>query len=369
MRVVFILPDETGCTWYRAIQPATKLFQHKLAETQTIKKGDAPEEIYELLRDTDVIVFQRPLDEKVAKLCKQKIKKVVVDYDDDLFNLSPLNPAYGGSGTKEVTWIFPDGTKSELWKDGMKNKEGKSIFNIEANKKRLEQMCEILENADLVTTTTDYLSKVFKKYNKNVVVLPNSIDFDRWKTLPLIKTNEIRIGWMGGWSHYEDWCLISKSLEEVFKRYSYLNLKLVLMGYHFKGTTKNIPEDKIEFHFWEKYNAYPLRVASLNLDIGLIPLTNTKFNRCKSSIKFYELSALKIPCVVSNVIPYKIDVKHNRTGLLYNTDFEFIKQLSKLIEDVKLREEIGESAYKEVNYRWNIDKTINKWADEYRRLL
>ncbi len=368
-RIVFLVPGESGCDFYRAIQPAVKISHHNIADVQMAKKGDGEEQILQYLEEADIIVFQRPLDKRVLRLCKQKIKKIVVDYDDDLLNISPLNPCYATMGTQEVTWIFPDGTKAQLWKDGMRNSLGKVDFDLKKNKERQEIMREILTNVDLITTTTDYLAEVFKKYNKNVVVLPNSIDFDKWKSLPLIKTDEIRIGWMGGWSHYEDWCSISGALEEIFKKYSYLNLKLVLMGMHFKGTTKNIPEDKVEFYFWEKYNAYPLKLSTLNIDIGLIPLVDTEFNRCKSSIKFYELASLKIPTVVSNVIPYNLDVKHNVTGLLYNNKKEFVEQLSKLIEDKALRKEIGENAYAEVHYRHNIDITIEKYATVYKELL
>lgn len=369
MRVVFLVPGESGCDFYRAIQPAIILHKHKLATIQMVKKGDGEDCIFRFLEDTDIIVFQRPLDKKVLNLCKTKIKKVVVDYDDNLFDISPFNPVYKNLGIKEVKYSFPDGTKIELWKDGMKDTRGEVIFDINKNKEHLEIMRDILIHADLVTTTTPYLAKIFKKFNKNVAVLPNAINLANWMRLPLVKTDEIRIGWMGGWSHYEDWYSIAEPLSEVFKRYSYLNLRLVLFGHHFRGTTKNILADKVEFYPWEKSNAYPLKLASLNLDIGIIPLIDTKFNRCKSSIKFYELSALKIPAVISNVPPYNIDVRHNETGLLYNNSNEFIDCLSKLIDDKILRQEMGETAYKWVRYHKNIDVLIGQWILAYKKIL
>jgi glycosyltransferase involved in cell wall biosynthesis len=50
-----------------------------------------------------------------------------------------------------------------------------------------------MQVADMVTTTTDYLAKKLKEFNKKVVILPNFMDFERWK-LPILKntSNTIR---------------------------------------------------------------------------------------------------------------------------------------------------------------------------------
>jgi len=41
------------------------------------------------------------------------------------------------------------------------------------------------------------------------------------------------------------------------------------------------------------FDAYPMRLAGLRLDIGLAPLIDNEFNHCKSKIKYFEYSIVK----------------------------------------------------------------------------
>lgn len=97
---------------------------------------------------------------------------------------------------------------------------------------------------------------------------------------------------------------------------------------------------KIHCHAWVNlYDYYP-KIGYLNFDIGLAPLQDTIFNRCKSPLKFYEYSVFGIPTAASNVIPYSLECNY----LIDNTYESWFEKLGALIENEKLRKDIAEEA-------------------------
>jgi glycosyltransferase involved in cell wall biosynthesis len=67
------------------------------------------------------------------------------------------------------------------------------------------KIIENLKKADYVTTTTEVFANEIRKYNKNVVVLPNAINPDEKQfNQPTLESDRIRVGWLGGSSHLHD---------------------------------------------------------------------------------------------------------------------------------------------------------------------
>ena len=363
MNISYFGADDGACGHYRAQLPMGKIKEKALAEVFKIEKASTLEQLDHALTYGDVIFCPHLSDERVIEVMKQVQKdgkKMVVDFDDDIFNISPLSPHYEECGTENVQYALPDGSKIPLWKDDEKG------FDIQRNKAHLERIKEVLTMADLVTTTTDILADRFGEFNSNVKVLPNCIDTDLWQPLDLKrKDDEIRLYWSGGSSHYEDWLILQDVLPAIMEKYK--NVKLVLMGHHFKGTTKGIPADRIEFHPWVPTAAYPYKSAILNPDIAIIPLQDNLFNSCKSAIKWIEMGALGVPSVVSHVSPYKeIDNGENAVFIENNDPAAWIEGISLLIEDSILRNKIGGEARQTVFNKFDINKRCQDWIDAYR---
>jgi len=195
--------------------------------------------------------------------------------------------------------------------------------------------------------------------------LPNAIDLGHWKKWPLMKGDKIRIGWTGGSTHYVDWLSIKKPLKEVFEKYGN-KIELVIQGCKWDGTLQGID---YEYHRWIDFEGHPYKTASLNLDIAIIPLWDMEFNKSKSCIKWYEFSSLGIPCVVSNMTPYKDEIINGRTALGYNTDKEFVNMLSDLIENANLRSMIGKSAKQWVEENRDLSKIALDYINVFNKNL
>ena len=367
MKVLYFLRDNGGCGWYRCVSPletAARLPGNPI-EVKHVEKGDRPDDIAQKLAWSEVVVCPRVFDEPFCaaiKQFKQLGKKVVIDWDDNIFEVSPLSPHYKDFGTKNYSHDY-DGGKLDIWVDG-KN------IDLEKNIAGLERAKVALGEADLVTTTTDLLAGVFKPFNTNVTVLPNCVDFDLWKKLPLQTHRGIRFGWTGGYSHFEDWKILAGILPE-FMRLNPTAI-LVLMGQKFEGTLKGIDPKRIEYRGWCPTPAYPYVSAILDLDFAVIPLQDSNFNNCKSPIKWLEMAALQVPSVTSFCSPYSemMDLEpENGIFIEGNSPTGWLEGLNRMAQNSRDRFLMGQQARKTVERFYDIEKNAHKWVEAFKEVL
>ncbi len=363
MKITGIVRTDGACDFYRALQPLEQLTIHTDHKAALIKAGDNAEDIEKAI-SADVILLPRVSDKEMLNVIpglKEEGKKIVIDFDDNVFDVSPCSDHYKEHGLEDVEFTLPDGSRKMVWKDGVD-------FDIAENRKNLENLKKALSLADMVTVTTPILAEAYKPYSHNVVALPNCIDFNLWRPLDLKSSDEIRLFWAGGSSHYEDLMLLQEVLPEIMKRYP--QVKLVILGMLFKAALKNIDKDRVEFHSWVPTSAYPYKVAALNPTIGIIPLVDSKFNRAKSPIKWLEMGALGVACVTSLVSPYKeIATENNGVFIRNNNAKGWVKGISLLIEDAILRAKMGGDAQRYVDTHFNAKKNAHLWTDAYMTLL
>lgn len=355
---------KNGCNFYRIAQPFRKLSQKDYfpcASSSMLKNMDEQT----LWTDvSDLIVSQCGTSEKFLEYIREnkRSKKFVLDYDDNIFEISPYNPSYKDHGTRDVRVTFGDGRVSNLWE------HGKNGFDILVNQEKMYLFEQTLKAVDLVITPSPILSGVFKKHGaRNVRVIKNFVDFETWYPVELVKDDFIRIGYQGGWSHYEDWWEIKDALAEVMKKHK--NVLLVIMGQHYEGTLQGIDKSRIVIEKWLNVESYPWKFKTLNIDIGIAPLSNNAFSVCKSEIKWEEYSALKIPCIASNIPPYSLSISNGETGFLASNKEEWIECLGKLIESKELRNAIGNKARDHVKEHYDLDKEIVQYRNAYESLF
>ena len=110
------------------------------------------------------------------------------------------------------------------------------------------------------------------------------------------------------------------------------------------------------------YSAYQKTMASLDWDVGLAPMPDTPFHRCKHYNKYIEYSAYGIPGIYSDVIPYRRAVRHGENGLLTeNTPEAWAGALDTLISDEPLRRRLAETARKEAGSKYSLAAAAALW--------
>lgn len=362
--------SQSGCDWYRIKQPLLHIRANKAAEVRLFHKGkdfdwfSSQEAANELENDfswADVLFVPRLSEPGLMAVLKQfqdMGKKIVTEWDDNFMEVNPLTQQYGYFGQEEYSEIL-NGEKLEVWKDG-KN------IDLALNRETMKNLKKGLSMADMVITTGPDIADAFRPLNKNIRICPNSVDINFWNKLPLMPRNDIRMGWFGGDTHYHDWVMISGVLREFMKRNP--GVTLVLMGGKYDGTLKGIDQRRIEYHTFVDINAYPYKAAMLDLDFALIPLVDTKFNRCKSSIKWLEMGALNVPSVTSYVPPYSelMDKVENNGIFIQDNDLHaWMQGMETLTYNSQLRKQMGEAARKTVEQFYDANKTWKYWVEAF----
>lgn len=298
------------------------------------------------------------------------------------------------------------------------------IYDIIKVNKINEKIVDNLRVTKYVTTTTKLFADEIRKFNKNVIILPNAINPDepQFKE-PTLESDRVRIGWLGGSSHLHDIQLLDQSLGKLEPIKN--KLRFVLCGFDIRGSVTEInsvtkqqtkrdikPEETVwsqyekiftqNFKFIsEDYKKFLLKYEQeeyLNandesylrvwtkpvtsyaknyskFDISLSPLKDHVFNRMKSQLKVIEAGFYKKALIASNIGPYTIDLKHclkdgnfvDGNALLVDekrNHSDWAKYIEKLVKNPNLITDMGERLYETVKDDYNL-KNVTKTRREF----
>ena len=290
MNIFFLTETESGCYKWRSAIPARYL--RRRGHQVQILSDD-----FRAYEAPDVMVIFRahyPTANRIVEWCKQRSIRVVFDTDDALDRVPRENVHY-----------------REL--------QG-----------RLDLYHFLLENADVVTTTTPVLAADLRQRNPNVVVLPNSADPEEWTVLP--RGKDMRIGWTGSATHFHDLAVALPAIRDLQKRHPFTFVLQGLcdrpslpefyaeavtahgkafvnspLGKSIKRFLVELAGIRYEFHPMVRFDQHAAKVCELALDIGIAPVVEDPFNRNKSCIKYYEYALSGALTVASRVLPYSAE--------------------------------------------------------------
>lgn len=244
---------------------------------------------------------------------------------------------------------------------------------------------ETIRKCDAVTVATEAMKENYSRFtDAPIYVLPILMDYDFYgqavtTEMPKRNTDEIRIGWFGGKSHFEDLKLVIPALKEVIERDK--RVKFIYCGYGGTGgnslameaawgedVLSEIPRDRREFVPGANEEFWPMKHRFLDLDIGIAPLVDDYFSGAKCPTKWLEYSALNTPSVLSPTVYSKV-VEHGKTGLIAKDTKEWTNHLLALVKDPKLRQKIGTAAAEEVRDKHNLEDRWEEWIQTYEEIL
>lgn len=340
LRILYLLADQTGCGWYRCLLPG--IYLRNLHGIDTRAATSLTDEVRAFARDADILVCQRQLSDSILEFVhEQKAmgKKIVYELDDDFWHLPVKNPVY--------RYYQADG---------------------------LRRLAGFIRVADVVTVSTEPLKRVVDTMHDDVVVLPNAVDPDLADTIVGSRLGRqtcchamVRIGWSGSNFHEGDLDCAIDALITLTKR---PDVQLVFFGWVPERIRREVPVGRLEFHPFMPTNSYYHAMAALRLDIGLAPLRDNRFNEAKSNLKYLEYSMFKVPTVASPIYPYACTITDGEDGILVkkNRHQEWLRQLTRLVEDRTERDRLARNAYAMVRGRFHLKSHVRQWLDLYRGL-
>jgi glycosyltransferase involved in cell wall biosynthesis len=118
----------------------------------------------------------------------------------------------------------------------------------------------------------------------------------------------------------------------------------------------------IEVHPIMEHDRFRAFLASQHNAIAWIPLDDSRFNRCKSAVKYFDYSLAGIPVLCSNMVPYSEVIAHMGTGFLCSDDGgDWIKHSVDLIKSADLRKRIANRARTITSKEHGIERTASAW--------
>lgn len=338
-----------GCAWYRCKLPMEELRKFGWEAGMGMPGWNDEYGLGLLIPDNqaihgwDIIVFKLIMLDSIASRmdeAKAKGQKIVVDIDDWFEGLQETNLAH---------------------------KMTDPSVNPRNNR---EHYMRIIDSADAIITSTPFLYDFYKneKGMKNVFMVRNGIDVDRWRQRRDHSRWLPTVGWVGA----TPWR--SMDLETMTPWFNDFMMKNRL-SFHHSGHIKNAktaaeqlgldPSVKTTTEPMKPILDYPQLFRKI--DIGIVPLNNVGFNHAKSTIKGLEYSAAGVPFIASYSPEYELLAEQGIGRVARDTD-EWLFHLEELLDPAK-RKEDAERNYEGVKALQSMEVRGADWNDVMNQIL
>lgn len=246
--------------------------------------------------------------------------------------------------TAELIFDFDD----SIWLEDQNEANGKLAFL-----KNPSKTADIIALCDTVVAGNDYLADFAKQYNKNVVIIPTTIDTDWYKPQAKSNNKKVIIGWSGSFTTLKHFESALDALTEIKAKYGEMVSFKVIGDANYLYEPLNIVGNK-----WKSET----EVEDLqDIDIGIMPLPDIEWTRGKCGLKGLQYMGLAIPAIMSPVGVNTEIIEHGVNGFLATTKNEWINCLSELIESPKLRKRLGEAGRKTVEEKYSVEANKEKY--------
>ena len=218
-------------------------------------------------------------------------------------------------------------------------------------KKKIDK---VMRYSEVVIAGNSYLAERAERAGaKQIKIIPTVIDLNRYLITEKQSSFPFIVGWIGTKSTFEkhlapckDWMM--KILAEN------PDMELHIVG---------IPEDQgwgnhVKWIPW-KEDTEVLEIAKM--DIGIMPLQDSDWEKGKCAYKLIQYGACGIPGIASDVGMNREVTLPNKTGFLATTVDEWVNSILELKDNPMKRKELGANARKLVEEKYSLQITAKKW--------
>jgi len=353
--ILFITAGVGDSALYRAHNQAEELREHGFAVSITMQDNPF---LLSLAKKFKIFIFNRTLQTKATDKFREKIKQqggeIIFDTDDLVFEVKLIQQTdhYAQmSAFEKMQYI--KGIGEEILKDPC---------------------------VKVCTTSTKFIATFLEKYDKKVFVITNKLSREWVAIAEKIMKHEkssatrtrsklnalsstIRIGYFSGTiGHNKDVATISDVLIKILKKYP--QVEIFLVGPLELGRKMDEFSERFVRSIYVPREKHFENIFSC--DIILAPLERDIFSEGKSELKFFESGLMKVPVVAVRNSTFSDVITDGENGFLAETEEQWLKKLSRLIEDSALRQKMGELAHQKALQDYT---TQNSHSEEYYEYL
>jgi glycosyltransferase involved in cell wall biosynthesis len=268
-------------------------------------------------------------------------------------------------------------TGSVYFEKRFKKSRAKTVFDFDdsiwlqnvsdANKtfaflKDASKTSKLIAMSDIVIAGNEYLAEYARQFNKNVTIIPTTIDTNEYKPEKEKRDpDKVTIGWSGSITTIQHFKLAVPFLEKIKENFGErIQIKVIGDG--------NYMNEKLDIKgiAWNREN----ELKELNsFDIGIMPLPDDEWAKGKCGLKGLQYMGLEIPTIMSPVGVNSDIIKDGVNGYLASAEEEWIKKLSLLIESTELRSKIGKAGRLTVIGHYSIEAQKENYLHLFKTLL
>lgn len=220
------------------------------------------------------------------------------------------------------------------------------------NPKKIFKIFRISSQIIVVTT---YLRDCAMQFNKNVVIIPPTINTDKYLVKNYDhKVRRICVGWSGSKTTSVYLRLLEGVLKQLSEKYE---IKIKVIGdaaFKIPGLLNISASD------WRLDS----EVSDLQeIDIGLYPLPKTEWVLGKGGLKALQYMGIGIPVVCSRIGACTEFIKDEENGFLVDSQEEWLEKISQLIENHDLRKKIGLAGRATVEKYYSLKANTAKYLE------
>jgi hypothetical protein len=213
--------------------------------------------------------------------------------------------------------------------------------------------------ADLVVAGNRHLAE--RAGHPRTEVVPTGVDLSIFRPKEGTgRRDECVVGWIGTRGNLPEWSSLSPVFERVVAARPGVRLKVVSDG--------DPPATPFPVEV-ERFTIEREAACLEDVEIGLMPLADTPWNRGKCSYKALQCMAMGLPVVLSPVGMNREVVEHGVSGLFAASEEEWVGAILGLAADRELRARIGRAARAVVERSYSLDRVGAAMVEIIDRLL
>lgn len=216
-----------------------------------------------------------------------------------------------------------------------------------------EKTAEICRLARAVTVGNNYLAEFASRYNKDVTIVPSSVDTAVYTPGPA-RAPRVKpvVGWMG-----------SSTSQALIEPFAPLLARIPEAGLTLRLISDRRP---LSFSFpfeWKPWSAETEVEDLRDFDLGIMPLPDTEWAKGKCAMKILQYMGVGVPSIGSALGGNLEVVKDGENGLLATSSDDWIEKITRVARDPALAQRLGARGRETVMARYSAEVCADRFAE------
>ncbi|UTA49546.1 glycosyltransferase [Simiduia sp. 21SJ11W-1] len=231
---------------------------------------------------------------------------------------------------------------------------GETKYNFHNDPSRLSTVRHLLDNANLVYSSTVLLKERLEHLGARAKILAGKIYCSGKIVSQARKSNSCVVGYMGHSEKFEDLMMMLPALTRFMREHD--DVRFELFG------SIAMPKELEEFGDRvsllpgvQGYELFLRALAERRWDIGICPLKPTQFNKVKANTKWLDYTAVGAAVIASSGLVYD-ECCRDDCGLLANTQEEWSEAFNRFYNDREYRYQVVRNAQEKVMSEYSIEQ-------------